>query len=928
MMFMGRLFKGGVYSNKYDIPVNPTIPYYNEEKIEKYLLKNQKDLCSNDSTFTPATMRARYKVDISKMFTDMELLKEAENNKESSEPTNLEKMVEVIKFTPGCRALIDGEGGIGKTTILRYLSYNWATGQSMKVFDNKIVFFLSLRDLNENDDILDLIVKQFDMKYFGLCTDLPEDPRLIEQFIITHDDKIVMLLDGLDEVRFNNQSLLSLFRKNKLKKGTVILTSRLENIDEFIKACDVHVRVKGFNEKNIGKYIEKHFVYFGKPQLGRSLRNKLNIGRWWVRRQKHPEMFSMCKNPMLLLSICILWEENQCFPENKADLFKEIFRSILNQYNKQEKFNKISNLEDTPVKLVNAMILLGKCMYYRLKENQLSINKTNLTEHSNKEIADMALNIGFVYEETPISKSNFEIILMPPHKLIVESLVGFYLCKLCESEGMVNKHTEDVRRLLTPLDENEWKSIRKNEYLMVAREFAIGFLGANASEFLKHYITNDLSSYRQLPSELNYAKKQHETVNALIDYMNTTDLEIKKHIGDISTSIRLFILHNSPEADCDENFIPLVLQLNCMKYVNKSSICSEMAWNGNGRGIAHILGIDAKCTNVHVKHLSGDLMNEMITECSNIGAELMLNELQICNNNLGNIDGTLLSSLLNLSPKLTVISMKNCNISGDVINNMIGGCLNTGVRLALISFNVNDNNFSNIDGGLLCSFLMLSPELRELDMGNCKLSGSVINHMIRECSNRSVLLGLECLNIHDNNLSNIDGTLLCSLLIMSPCLRRFDMSNCNLSGEIVNQMLMECLHRRVKLKTLQDLCLNKNDLSNVNGILLGLFIEMCIKTSYFPRIHNCNIPCNVIDNIVGCLHREKRDNFIMEYFYDNHDIRVILLRNAWAALILRGCWISAGWPSVVSYFIIDDQFFLFKIIRYISKHLKYKLREK
>ncbi|XP_071952324.1 NLR family CARD domain-containing protein 4-like [Antedon mediterranea] len=464
------------------------------EKIEEYLLQRQKRLCSQASRFTPAIMRERYNVDISQMFTDMELRKEAKKNK-GSKPTTLTEVVDVISSTPGCRALIDGEGGIGKTTILRHLSYTWATAtQSIKLFEGKIVFLLSVRDLEKDDNIFDQIVKQIDMEDFNLDTDLPEDPRLIQDFLITHDDKVVLLLDGLDELRFNNPSVISLFKKKNLEESTVILTSRSENIDEFVKESNVHVRVKGFNNESIGKYIDKHFEYFEEPQLGKSLKKELDIfigdtQHRYRRERKHEDVYSMCKNPMLLCSICLLWQDSQNLPTDKAELFKEIFRNILNQFNKHEQFAKLSKFENPPAKYVNAMILLGKCMYDRLKVNQLSINMRDLNDkHTKKDLVDMSVKLGFVYEEAPISKSNFENIFMPPHKLIVESLVGFYLCKLCESEGKEN--TEDVRRLLTPLDDDEWEVIRESDHLHRAREFAIGFLGDKAGGFLKHWVTN------------------------------------------------------------------------------------------------------------------------------------------------------------------------------------------------------------------------------------------------------------------------------------------------------------------------------------------------------------------------------------------------------------------------------------------------------
>ncbi|XP_071945180.1 uncharacterized protein [Antedon mediterranea] len=652
-------------------------------KIEEYLLQRQKKLCSQASIFTPETMRDRYKVDISQMFTDLELLKEGDKN-EGCKPTTLTEVVDVISSTPGCRALIDGEGGIGKTTILRHLSYNWATAtQSIKAFEGKIVFLLSVRDLDKDDNISNLIVKQLDMEDFNLKTDLPEDPRLIKKFINKHDDKVVLLLDGLDELRFNNPSIISLFKKNNLEESTVILTSRSENIDEFVKESNVHVRVNGFNNKSIGKYIDKHFEYFEKSQLGKSLKKELDIDTYLetVRptfmQLKHPEAYAMCKNPMLLLSLCILWEDNQSLPEDKTDLFKELFRSILNQFNKRENITKISEFEKTPVKYVNAMILLGKFMYDSLKVNQLSINKTDLTKHSNKAMVDMALKLGFVYEEAPISKSKFDNIFMPPHKLIVESLVGLYLCKLCESEGMENE-CSDVRTLLTPLDDDEWEVIRESEHLYRAREFAIGFLGDKAGGFLKHWVTNSLSTYRNLPRNLNFVKKQHKdaVVNELINHMTSKDFEINNHLDDISTSIRMLIDYISPGVQCDGHFIRLIMQLYCMRYDRDSVdvFCSKMARERKGRVIAHILGIEDKCDWVLIRNLSRDVFHDFVSECSLKQVQLALSHLTISGSNLHNIDVNSMSSLLIMCPKLRDLVMINCNLSADVIRHVSEKC--------------------------------------------------------------------------------------------------------------------------------------------------------------------------------------------------------------------------------------------------------------
>ncbi|XP_071944165.1 NACHT, LRR and PYD domains-containing protein 4C-like [Antedon mediterranea] len=749
-------------------------------------------------------MNNRYKVDISQMFTDMELQKETENNK-GGNPTTLEEEIDVISSKPGCKALIEGEGGIGKTTILRHLSYMWATpNQSNNIFEGKIVFFLCLRDLEKDADIYDLIVKQLDMTDFNLETDLPEDPRLIKKCIKILEDKIVLLLDGLDELRFNNQSVISLFRKDNFKKSTVILTSRSENIDEFKRECNVHVRVKGFNQERIWEYIDKYFKYFREPQLGESLKRELyNQTNYFP---KHPEAYSMCKNPMSLLSICMLWENDQSLPSDSSDLFKQLFRSILNQFNKQKQFAKISKFEDTPAKYVYAMVLLGKCMYKSLKQNQLSINRKDLNNtHSNKDLVDMAVKLGFVYEEAPILKSNFESVFMPPHKLIVESLVGLYLSKLCESEGLKFECEDDVRRLLTPFDDNTWGECKLCE-----------------SKGMKCGCNTDI---KRLLAPLD--DKEWEVIRENVQ--------------------------------CDGHFIRLIMQLYCMEDFDEKIerfSSGRMAGECKGKVIAHILAIAECDERTIIKNLIGDsdAFKHFVTECSLKQVQLALTYLNIPGNNFHNIDVNLMCSLLIMSPKLRALWMPDCNLSGDVINHLGTECSHKQIQLPLDILDISGNNLHNIDVNSLSSFLIMCPKLRELYMRDCNLSVDVINHLSTECSHKQVQLPLDILDISGNNLHNIDVNSLSSFLIMCPkLLRELYMRDCNLSVDVINHLSTDCSHKQVQLP-LDILDISRNNLHNIVNSLSSLLI-MCPKLREL-YMRDCNLSGDVINYLTEeCLKR-------------------------------------------------------------------------
>ncbi|XP_071947185.1 NACHT, LRR and PYD domains-containing protein 3-like [Antedon mediterranea] len=823
-----------------------------EDKIRHYLLTNQQRLYRNCNRFTPQIMNSAFEVDIADMFTELVLLQsntKKAGDKHQSKPITLKDLSQIFESTPGGRVLMSGEGGIGKTTLLRYVSYNWATKTSFDIFKGKILFLINIRDLDKDQTILDLILKEFELDDFSLETDLAEDPRLIKKFIMDHPDEIVLLLDGLDELRFQNKSPLRLFKKQRLERSSVVVTSRSINIDEYIKNSNLHVQIKGFDKKNVTKYITRYFEQVEKPELGDSLVEQLKVTA---------VAYQMCKNPMLLLSICFMWEEEQHLATDKADLFKAFFLCILNQFNRKDNSYKIPAFENIPEEYLTSMLLLGKCMYHGLKNNQLSFIKTDLHTIAIRDKVDdtLALKLGFVYEDkTHSKKSKLAKTFTAPHKLIVESLVGFYLYKLCEISRSATENKNN-KLLLSMLEDGEWENIRENDFIM-AREFAIGFLGAGAAKLLKHWITNRFSTYRSLILLLKQVvneKHLKDVENDLMDYVTKTKLDIQ--FTSVCNSLRMFLTYHTPNVSVDTNNVFYLMRKvhDILEPTINQNFCDNISSQEKRQVLFHSL-IAVSKPGCLLQSIHEDCMNYIVEECEKHNIKYDIYDHTIYQ--MPKTTAEYLLHILTNSPKLQNVIANPNTITGTVLNDMVSQCCSKSAQSSevihtilprfsqLTSLNMNNNDLSHIDGASLGYLLCMSPVLRNIHIYKCNLSGNVMNDMFIECSSRGVTLGLEKLDISNNDLSEMNGSSL-AYFINTRHIFRLDMNNCKLSSKVMNDML-KC-SSGITTRGLMFLNISYNNLRQIDGILFRNFIRFSHKLAYL-RMGDCCLTSWVIDSM-------------------------------------------------------------------------------
>ncbi len=166
-----------------------------EKKIRKLLKKelpNKDDEINNIVELLNEEKNEKKKFDI---------LRRNLPNKSESEIKNIAESISRIQADIG-KVLLLGSAGIGKTTLMHYLSYKWGKGE---LWHDKFdyVFRVKLKELlsnwtvrygtNIDDDILSCFIHY--------CLD-SKDIKLEDIKNIQDKDRILLLLDGYDEVAF------------------------------------------------------------------------------------------------------------------------------------------------------------------------------------------------------------------------------------------------------------------------------------------------------------------------------------------------------------------------------------------------------------------------------------------------------------------------------------------------------------------------------------------------------------------------------------------------------------------------------------------------------------------------------------------------------------------------------------------------------
>jgi hypothetical protein len=322
---------------------------------------------------------------------------------------------ELIKTSEKVSVIL-GEPGMGKSTLLYYLTYR----ESIK--DNGLFpIFIKLSDLDKNDksieDNLITSVKQ-------IISDNNIDDTVKN---LIKKNKVLILLDGLDEVISNSvRERIEYFLK-RYETVKVIITSRKTGYKD-IGISNISYEIDRLPIKKMKDYINNWF--FDNKKDGKNLIDS-------IERKESTRIRELAQNPFLLSIICLIFEESKSLPKRRLDLYKKCTDTLLNIIKEKGRKNlfgqliKEDFLKDLAYHFFNKDINeFSRIELSRIISNTCNRNRKNCNE--DEIIDEIVFNSGI------LQKVGEKYIFI--HRTFFEYYVA---CKFSETENLKDKILEN-----------------------------------------------------------------------------------------------------------------------------------------------------------------------------------------------------------------------------------------------------------------------------------------------------------------------------------------------------------------------------------------------------------------------------------------------------------------------------------------------------
>ena len=269
-----------------------------------------------------------------------------------------------------CFILIEGAPGIGKSVLLKEITYKWANKELLQKFELVLLVCLrdsSLRQIQSVDDLLRLICMgdEYATEIVSACA----------QYLFANGGRsLTLLLDGYDEYpeHLRESSLVAnILKRQVLPLCGLVVSSRPHASEHLREQATIRVDILGFTETEREHYIKQALP--DQPHKIEELTQYLH---------QQPSVDSICFIPFNMVVLLYLYKLGIALPKNSTELYRHFICSTICRH--LSKFAKplthdITDLTDLPEPYNRIIQELSKLSLEALNNNKLIFTLHELT---------------------------------------------------------------------------------------------------------------------------------------------------------------------------------------------------------------------------------------------------------------------------------------------------------------------------------------------------------------------------------------------------------------------------------------------------------------------------------------------------------------------------------------------------------------------
>lgn len=286
-------------------------------------------------------------------------------------------------------AVIVGEAGTGKTTLLQWLAVNSATRNLQEYIYNykdTIPFVIELRRYINCELSLEFFIKQV----------IPDIYSKIPEVWVKNmleSGNVLLLVDGLDEIPSSKRSKVINWLEDLMEsyKLHIIVTSRpgAKEWSDLVEDLDFkYLSLAPMSIERIGMFINhwhKSVIDENDTDDGESAETLAN--KLYYKIQNSMPILKLAANPLLCAMLCALhYDRNMQLPSDRSDLY-EACCSMLLERRDAEREIVVDSIVDLTYK--EKRVILNDLAYWMLRNGKTSVSIQDASEHIHPKINNL-----------------------------------------------------------------------------------------------------------------------------------------------------------------------------------------------------------------------------------------------------------------------------------------------------------------------------------------------------------------------------------------------------------------------------------------------------------------------------------------------------------------------------------------------------------